>query len=688
MTGSKSASDRQLPRRRVVLTWLAMTMIAVLLSLALGDRMRRGVFDGWQAISPRDLSATDVRVVMIDDRSIELIGPWQWPRYYLARLTEDLAARGAKVIAFDILFPEHDRVRPETFVSLYPELSEGAAAEVKGLEPMDQLFGKVIGAAPVVLAHAGVEEAPAEQPAIADAPISGTLPPELDSWPAELAAIPELDDVAVGHGLINVKPDRDGVIRSLPLLLRAGGKPRPGFALEIARNVLEAERIDADDARVRLGSRSIPVDRHGRVLLHFGAFPADKIVSAADVLGNSKQLGADFFAGKPVLIGLSAEGTSDIAATPLASEEFGPLIQAQAVDSILRGGWLDRPRWAEAAEWAAAALLALLALGCALFGRTYRIVTALIFLSLPAASWLAFSNNSLLLDPARPLLVGGGAVAGVAIALFAVARAERQRLREALIQERIATAETQGELQAARAIQLGMVPPRERLRSLDPRVDLDALLEPARSIGGDYYDAMKIGDDQIGFAVADVTGKGVPAALFMAMSKALTSAALSRMDADPAAIAAGINAELLKENNEALGVAILLGILDLKSGEVRMASAGHEDPMLLSADGKAEVVRLDGGPPLCVADFSYPLETMTLRPGESLVLVTDGVTEAEGLKGNFFGRDWTVRLNGLKGADARAIVEAIRDQVRAFEDGAEPTDDLTVMAIRYLGDRR
>ena len=79
-----------------------------------------------------------------------------------------------------------------------------------------------------------------------------------------------------------------------------------------------------------------------------------------------------------------------------------------------------------------------------------------------------------------------------------------------------------------------MVPPRARLRSLDPRVDLDALLEPAKSVGGDFYDAMKIGDDQIGFAIADVTGKGVPAALFMAMSKALTSAALSRMQADPA----------------------------------------------------------------------------------------------------------------------------------------------------------
>ncbi len=122
--------------------------------------------------------------------------------------------------------------------------------------------------------------------------------------------------------------------------------------------------------------------------------------------------------------------------------------------------------------------------------------------------------------------MGGGAVAGVAIGLFALARGERERLRETLVQERIATAEAEGELQAARAIQLGMVPPRERLRCLDPRVDLDALLEPAKSVGGDYFDAMKIGDDRIGFAVADVTGKGVPAALFMAMSKALTSAAL------------------------------------------------------------------------------------------------------------------------------------------------------------------
>lgn len=688
MTGSKSRSERRSPARRVVLTWLGMTVIAVLLTLALGERMRRGVFDSWQTLAPRDLSATDLRVVMIDERSIEALGPWPWPRYHLARLTEELANREAKLIAFDILFPERDRISPDIFTDLYRELSPAAAAEVEALQPMDQIFGTVIGMAPVVLAHAGVDEAPAEQPPVMDSPIRGNLPPDADSWPAELAAIPELDDVALGHGLINVRPDSDGVIRSVPLAMRAGGKPRPGFAAEIARNTVGADAIAVTRSSVRIGNRTIPVDRSGRMRLHFGSFPADKIISAGDVVGRARNLPPQIFAGKIVLIGLSAEGTSDIAATSLAAEEYGPLVQAQAVDAILRGGWLERPAWAGPAEWAAAALLALAALGNAIFGRLYRIGLAVAFVAVPVASWLAFSSAAMLLDPARPLLVGGGAVAGVAIGLFALARIDRERLREALVQERIAAAETEGELQAARSIQLGMVPPRERLRTLDPRVDLDALLEPARSVGGDYYDAMKIGEDQIGFAIADVTGKGVPAALFMAMSKALTSAALSRMQADPSVMAATINDELLRDNSEAMGVAMLIGILDLSTGKVSMACAGHEDPLLLSADGKAERVRLEGGPPLCASDLPYPLETLTLRPGETLVLVTDGVTEAQNANAELFGRDRLFAQGGPEGANATAIVDGIRDQVRAFEEGTEATDDLTVMAVRYLGPDR
>ena len=661
-----------------------MSLLAVLATRGAGDRMRRGVFDSWQSARPNDLSATDVRVVMIDDYSIERFGPWPWPRYHLARLTEELTKRGAKVIAFDIMFPERDRLNPETFVTLYPELGASAAEEVKAQRPMDLTFGLVIGRSPVVLAHAGVARAPRDQLPLADSPIDGKLPAAVDSWPAELAAIPELDDVALGSGLINVPPDADGVIRSVPMLFRAGNKPRPGFAMEIARNALDAERIEASPFDVRVGRRTVPVDHRGRIHLHYGNFPSEDLISAARLLLKDEELPKDLFAGKAVLIGLSAQGTFDVTATPLAPESLGPLVHAQAVDSILRGGWLVRPAWAEPAEWAAGALLAFLALAAAVLGKAYRFLLAAIFVSVPAASWFAFTSAATLLDPARPMLIGGGAVAGVAMGLFALARSERERLRDALVQERIATAETEGELQAARSIQLGMVPPRSRLLGIDPRVDLDALLEPARSVGGDYYDAMKVGDDQIGFAIADVTGKGVPAALFMAMSKALTSAALSRMQADPATMADAINKELLKDNAEAMGVTLLLGLLDLKSGEVRMVCAGHEDPILLT-QGKATRLRLEGGPPLCAAELTYPLETVTLKRGEMLVLVTDGVTEAQNERGDLYGSKRLLADGALKAETATEIVNGIRDHVRSFEDGAEATDDLTVMAVRYLG---
>jgi len=646
--------------------------------------MRRGVFDSWQAASPKDLTKTDVRVVLIDDYSVERFKSWPWPRYHLARLTEELTKRGAKVVAFDIMFPEHDRLNPDAIVSLYPELGAAAAAEVKALRPMDFGFGLVIGESPVVLAHAGVDRAPKDQLPLADAPIEGKLPAAVDSWPAELAAIPELDDVAFGSGLINAPPSPDGIIRSVPLVLRAGGKPRLGFALEIARNTLDAERVEATPTSVRVGRQVIPIDRRGQMRIHFGEFPHDYSVSAARLLLNDEELPKDLFTGKTVLVGLSAQGTFDVAATPLAPEYLGPLVQAQAVDSILRGGWLIRPAWAKPSEWAAGAALAFLALAAAMLGKWYRISLAAIFVAVPVASWFAFTSAATLLDPARPLLIGGGAVAGVAMGMFALARADRERLRDALVQERISTAETEGELQAARSIQLGMVPPRARLQGIDPRVDLDALLEPAKSVGGDYYDAMKIGDDQIGFAIADVTGKGVPAALFMAMSKALTSAALSRMQADPATMADAINKELLKDNTESMGVTLLLGLLDLKTGEVSLVCAGHEDPILLSGD-KATRIRLDGGPPLCAADLAYPLESLTLKPGEILVLVTDGVTEAQNERGELFGSKRLLADGALKSGSATEIVDGIRDHVRNFEGDAEATDDLTVMAVRYLG---
>ena len=670
--------------RRIWLAGLAALLTAAAVSAWGGEAMRRPLFDLWQRLAPRDLTGTKVHVVLIDADSIAAVGPWPWPRYHMARLTEEIAARHPKAIGFDMLFPEPDRVRPDIFAALYPELTPAAAAEVHALPPMDRLWGQVIGRAPVVLGRAGVS-AGGDDPEqlIVDADIKGALPRELHAEPRAIANIPELEQAALGHGLLNGRPDSDGKVRRIPMLMKLGHRPMPSLSLELARIELGGDIVTSHRGSVAIGATRIPVDEQGRMLLRFGHFPVSAISSAANVL--RQNFAADAFAGQVVLLGLAAEGTADIVATPLAAEGYGTLVQAQAVDAIVRGGWLDRPRWAAPVEWLAGLLLALLVLVMALARRrTMLLIPAGLAVAMPVIGWLDFTIFSLLLDPLRPLLLGGATAAGVAGGMFVEARRERERLRETLVHERIAAAATEGELQAARGIQLGMLPPRADLARFDPRVDVDALLEPAKSIGGDLYDVIRLGADRIAFLVGDVTGKGVPAALFMALSKALTKSVVLRGVPSLAEAAFILNEELMRDNSESMNVTMLIAILDLSTGELVLMSAGHEDPLHIRLDGSIAIHKLDGGPPFCIVDFPYPDEPMKLAPGESLVLISDGVSEALDGSDALFGHERL--LAALRGKErATDMVEAIRDAVRAFEDGTDPTDDLTVMAVRYLG---
>ncbi|MDB5687586.1 MAG: hypothetical protein JWR77_2175, partial [Rhizorhabdus sp.] len=515
-----------------------------------------------------------------------------------------------------------------------------------------------------------------------EASFKGPLPAALHPFPGALANIAELDQTALGHGLLNGQPDSDGKVRRVPLVMQVGTRPMPGFALELARASQGIDDVGLEPGMLALGARRIPIDAGGRMALRFGTFPATRITSAADVL--RRHFPADAFAGKIVLIGLAAEGSADVVATPLAAEAYGTLVQAQAVDAILRGGWLVRPEWAAIAEWGAGLGLALAVLLLVPTRRRGWLVTPLgLAVAIPAAAWLAFEAASWLLDPIRPLMIGGGTAIGVIGGMFVEARRDRERLRGTLLRERLTTAATEGELQAARTIQLGMLPDRADLSRLDPRIDIDALLEPAKSVGGDFFDVVRLDADHILFLIADVTGKGVPAALFMALSKALAKSVLLRGIPNLADAASILNAELSRDNKEAMGVTMLIGVIDLRSGETAMVNAGHENPLHVRADGEVSSHAMEGGPPFCIVDYAWPVEMVKLQPGEALVLFTDGVTEAQDGAGALFGNGRT--LAAISGDRTTAIVEALQHNVRAFEAAAEPSDDLTVMAVRYLG---
>jgi len=238
--------------------------------------------------------------------------------------------------------------------------------------------------------------------------------------------------------------------------------------------------------------------------------------------------------------------------------------------------------------------------------------------------------------------------------------------------------------QTAADIQAGMLLPRAALGRLAAGVCVDAVLQPARTVGGDLYDAFMVDDRRLCFLVGDVTGKGVPAALFMALSKALAHSVLQRQAHDLGAALAAIGSELARNNGEAMALSLLVSVLDIGTGRLDLCNAGLENPMLLAADGTVTDVALEGGPPLCAAlDYPYSTESAFLPAGAILLALTDGVTEAQTPAGELFGRARVRQV--LAAGDGRGPAELVDDlvlAVRAFEGEGEPSDDLTVLALR------
>jgi adenylate cyclase len=683
MTASRSGSEPD-ARRRIRAAGLAGALAAALVLLLAGDSPQRALFDAWQRLAPRDLSHADVHVVAIDDESLREVGPWPWPRYHLARLTEEIGARGASAIGFDMIFAERDALSPDLFAGMYADaLGAADRARLAALPSWDGVFSTVIGAHPVVLGRIGVSAEGVPPATLAtEAVVDGKLPPGALAFPFASANIAELDDAARGYGLMNGPPDDDGVVRGVPLLARLGDQVAPSLGLELVRVAAGEERISIADDEVVVGARRAPIDRKARLLLHFGDLPPRAVTSAVNLLREGG--GGESLAGKVVLVGLTASGTPDIVSTPRTSETYGVFVQAQAVNAILRGsGWLARPRWAPGLEWGVALLLGLAALLFLPGGRRAWIGVPATAVALTAMCWFLFRHGAVLIDPLPALVAGGGAALGLGLGLFGEARRERERLRDALVEERVAAAATEAELAAARSIQLGMLPRRETLAGIDPRLELDALLEPARSVGGDFYDVVRLSPDRIAFTVADVTGKGVPASLFMAVSKALSKSVVLRAPS-LAQVAESLNEELSRDNADS-GVTMLLGIIDLGTGTVELLNAGHENPILVRGDGGVAEVELVGGPPFCIVDYPWPVETIRLHAGDTLVLLTDGVTEAQNKNGSFYGRIGAQTALAEGAGSATKLVDRLQRAVRRFEDGGEASDDLTIMALRYTG---
>ncbi|MBR0723315.1 CHASE2 domain-containing protein [Bradyrhizobium manausense] len=378
------------------------------------QELRLRTFDLFQLVDPRHKTVRPVTIVDIDDKSLAKFGQWPWSRTRIADMIINLTNSGAVAIGFDVVFSEPDRLNPDLVANQMRYLDDVTRTKLRELPSNDQILSDAIKRSRVVLGETG-------QPAIG-AELDKTLPftgvatvgednaeKFLFEFPGLLRNVPVIEKVAAGRGLFTIKTERDGLIRRVPMIMRAQGNIMPSLSLEILRVVTGTPtllvRTDKTGIRaVRLKGVEIPTDKNGQLWVHYARQDPSIYVSAADVLDNTVPPGK--INGKLVLIGTSAVGLNDLKTTPVTANMPGVEIHAQVLESVLSGAVISQPNYALGVELLAAMIIGILVI---IFtpnlGPVRLVLAGAMFAAiLVGTSWFFYAQYRYLIDFTYPLL--------------------------------------------------------------------------------------------------------------------------------------------------------------------------------------------------------------------------------------------------------------------------------------------
>jgi serine phosphatase RsbU (regulator of sigma subunit) len=647
------------------------------------------------ALSIADLKLQDVRfrlrgeraasdriaLVAVDDATIAAYGKWPLPRDSYALLIAALEQAGAKAIGFDLLFLGPDRQDPQydallaAVTASYPNVVH-AVAFLSETSVAPGTEDAATGMSEALLSH-GLEAAQAHL-----APAAGIcLPSE------------SLIEASAGIGHTTVSVDRDGSIRRIPLLVRFGDRLYPSLglrlswfvndgesapALEVSRDLLVLKQPDGRAVR-------LPYDQEGATPIDFAgdryAFPHS--YGMLEVLrwfeaGDTTKL-ADTFGGRIVLIGNTAVGqvATDVGTTPFATMTPLVYVHANVLDAVLSERFMRG------------------------VPHKYYFVTLVVLCAL--LSWLFVTLS---LPVAAGVMVVG--VAGVALleyALFLVFRvnvpstlplllvplvyATTASYRFVFLERR--TREQEGELKAARTIQLKLLP--EAPPEL-PDLDLYGTNIAAKEVGGDYYDWVLMGGEFACVVIGDVSGKGVSASLLMSHLHASFHAE-TRLSQDPKVIIENMNVSLFRATELQRFATFFLALISRKDSTITYCNAGH-GPVLLVSGEKTESLGPTGVPLGIFETAEYGKESREFKHGDVLLMCSDGISECEchghGVQYGEGRLDEVVRaigrgqLEALAGARSpktgKEIADFILADVRTFCRGRDYADDVTIVVVR------
>ena len=641
-------------RKQFLYALIASAAVTALIGAGTLRRVDRWAQD-WMFQQP-GATSPEIVIIGIDEEALEELGPYQtWDRNVMASALEALAADPDKkpaVTAVDVLYAGHTSEQADS------RLTEAA-----------KQLGNVITASMAEFGEQIIWEDGHAKVVNTSAVLSYMEPFE------ELRACTE-------QGHINAMSDTDGVMRHGVLYVEPGEAAEVGTSRIYSMSYLAAQAYmrqqgAAADEPAAATSANTAADQDRLFYIPYTGRPGDYYDGVSIVRLIRGEVPADYWAGRIVLIGPYAAALQDAYFTPIDKGEqmYGVEIQANIIQSFLEKN--AKKEIPEAPQ--VAGLFVLCAAALALFLHQ-RVLPASLSAGALAALCLAGAVN--LYDAgfvAHPLwgTVGVAAVYVLAMAAHYV-NTVRERQALALEKERIGA-----ELELAYRIQASALPKEFPERK---EFGVYASMTPAKMVGGDFYDFFMIDDRHLGLVIADVSGKGVPAALFMMVSSVLIRHTAAGQYS-PAKILQSVNHQICARNPEEMFVTVWLGILDIATGKLTAANAGHEYPMIKGAGKSFEMLKDRHGLVIGAMDgVRYKDYEIVLEPGAKLFVYTDGVSEAADRNLNQFGTDRILEtLRSGEEGSPREILEAVNKAVREYAGDTPQFDDLTMMCVEYKG---
>jgi adenylate cyclase len=378
------------------------------------EELRVRVFDLFQVLHPREQTAHPVAIVDIDEDSLKAIGQWPWPRTTIADLVTRITQLGALTIGFDVIFAEPDRMSPAIAEQSFRGIDPDTRAKLDSLPSNDAVLADAIKQSHVVVGQAGTAsptpKTPAEAALQTGFAVRGPDPsPYLLTFPGLLRNVLPLEEAAAGRGLLTINPESDGIVRRVPLIMKAQGALVPALTTEMLRVVTHSGVVlvrvnEAGVQAVAVPGLEVPTDRNGQFWVHFNRHDPARFVSAKDVLQGN--VPPDRLRGRLVLIGTSAIGLLDLKTTPVEAAMPGVEVHAQILESVLTKSILEQPNYAIGAELSVAVLsgLAIIVAAPMLSATIVVLLGAVLIAGLIGLSLYMFVEHNLLIDFTYPLI--------------------------------------------------------------------------------------------------------------------------------------------------------------------------------------------------------------------------------------------------------------------------------------------